>query len=96
MPRIDVAPDGATDDGPWFGFDPESLANRPLTWSLTVDGWSSASVEFAAAGGSQDATLLAFYPDNRFENDAGQLQVLVPGELGPPIGAIFVPRVDRP
>jgi hypothetical protein len=96
-PKVDVAPDGALDEGgPTYLYEPGELARTPAAWHIDVDGLGAASVELASRSGSREPSFLAFYPDNRFEDPSRQLQALTPGVLGPPIGAIFLPYSARP
>jgi hypothetical protein len=45
--------------------------------------------------GDDDVTWLAFYPDNRFASEDGQLQVLRPGDVRPDVWPAFLPLAFR-
>jgi subtilisin family serine protease len=92
-PSIDVAPDGALeDDGPRYSFSPHGLARIPDGWSIVVPARGTLHLGLAAEG-ERENTLLALYPDNRFENDEGQLQVLRPGDIEPRVWPVFLPQL---
>jgi hypothetical protein len=94
--KTDVAPDGATmNAGPRYRFDPPTLKRAPGGWSLTIPGGQSESIPVVALGGDYDPTLLALYPDNRFEGPSRQLQVIQPGVVRPPTFTAYVPVAER-
>ncbi len=91
-PSLDVAPDGATTvGGPRYRFDPASLARSPETWTFSVEHQQTYGLTLERLGGMYDATLIAFYPDNRFEKPERQMQALSPGDVAPRTKYVFLP-----
>jgi hypothetical protein len=93
--RVDLAPDGASEaSGPRYHFAPEGWAQMPAEWTVLVPGRGSAAVPLTTAG-KEGVELLALYPDNRFEESEGQLQVLPYGVMEPRVWPVWLPMTVR-
>jgi subtilisin family serine protease len=89
MPTTDVVPDGADQaGGQRYTADPEP-AMEPERWSLAVSGNGTAEVPVMDVHDKPTRSLVAFYPDNRFEPADGQMARI-------PRGAEAVPTIFLP